>query len=184
MKKILQDKKLFASVLRILLLILFITVISYKFFMSSFLKIEEENNKKDIHSIITIINDNLKNLEAITIDYAQWDDTYEFIYDNDEEFLFENFRKGAEQIETLNIDFMIFTNLKNKKVFSTFSEDINLKNEIEKNILNKYQYRSEFSSVYCSSSVIKKGEHSYYLISKIPISDSTNDLSHNGFLYT
>lgn len=186
MQKLTSNKDLFSSLLKILAIILLITLLSYKFFLTNFEDIEKQNNKNNITSILTVLNDHLRNLENITLDYAHWDDTYDFIEGNDEGFLFENFRENADSIEVLNFDFMIFTDLKNKKIFSVFTKDTNRKEsqEIEEDILNKFESRNQFASLYTQKSFLLKEQENFYLIVKAPISNSDNSIANNGFLYS
>lgn len=158
MKKTNLSKNLNTSILKIILIIFIITLSSYLFFLNNFEKIEKENNKKNISSILTIINDHLKNLENTAFDYSQWDDTYSFIAGKHDEYINENFREGTESIEGLDLDFMVFTNLKNKKVFSIFRKEIKSKysQDIENDILKKFNSRNQFASLYKRESFILK----------------------------
>jgi sensor domain CHASE-containing protein len=88
--------------------------------MSNFNKLEKEQNLKNIKSVLHNMDKGLNYLEDTITDYAQWDDTYDFIETGNNDYIYENFREGTNTLETLELDFMIFTTLRNKKVYSKY----------------------------------------------------------------
>ncbi len=183
MKTLMKNRLLF--IFLALFTILVIIFISYRYFLTSFTQIEKEINKRNINSVITIVNNNLKSLENIITDYAKWDDTYNYIKTQNNEYIYENFREGANTLEDLELDFMIFTNLKNKKLYSNVSESSPLfwNEKVQQNLLNKFKARSGFSSLYKNKSVLLNHKNIYLLITKVTISNSDNTRPTIGFLY-
>ena len=68
--------------------------------------------KSNIKSFLASIDNEIKNLKNTTNDYSTWDDTYEFIKNKNKQYIYENFREGSETLKNLNIDSMIYVNLK------------------------------------------------------------------------
>ena len=68
-----------------LFLVILLFSFSFKFFITSFEKIEDTSNKNKVITILNTINNNIENLKMNTRDYSNWDDTYEFIHDENKE---------------------------------------------------------------------------------------------------
>ena len=71
-----------------LFLIILLFLGSYKFFISNFEEIEDSLNTNKITTILNIMNNDIKSLEMSTRDYSNWDDTYEFMIDENKELNF------------------------------------------------------------------------------------------------
>ena len=81
MKTLLLKTNSYLAVLFITILVVVFYTLSYSFFTVKFEDIEDEQNKKNINSFLTIIDNELSRVESITVDYAYWDATYRFIND-------------------------------------------------------------------------------------------------------
>ncbi|XPV68215.1 MAG: diguanylate cyclase [Halarcobacter sp.] len=167
---------LFFMVVYILSIILF-TFLSYRFFISDFINLEEKLNKNNISTFLKSLDKTLINLNNITKDYSVWDDTYKFIKDANSEYLYENFRDGSNTLEDLQIDALIFINLKNSVVFSTYNSLSHFENkkEFEKFIIKRFENNKKISTIF------KYKKQAFYLV-KHPImkSDAKSDI--NGYL--
>ena len=122
---------------------------SFKFFITSFEKIEDTSNKNKVITILNTINNNIENLKMNTRDYSNWDDTYEFIHDENKEYIETNFREGTHTLEELNLDVMIFHNIKNKIVFSKYTNSFleENKNDFEKLIIKKFKNTNKLGTI-------------------------------------
>lgn len=169
-----------------ILIVAILSFISYRFFMNNFEELEKEQNKKNIHSVLDLMNNELSNIEGIINDYAKWDDTYNFIKTNNQHYLYENFREGSNTLEDLELDFIIFTNLRNKKLFSKYIEKDFYQNNkfFENSILKKFENINELATIYRDNGKIVKVSSNYFYIVKKYISNSDDTVSSNGFIYS
>lgn len=103
------------------LLVLFLFFMSYKFFLDDFILLENKQNQSNIKSFLNNINNDLESLKNVTHDYAVWDDTYDFVNDENDEYIYENFREGTLTLQNLKLDGIVFINLENKILFSTYT---------------------------------------------------------------
>ena len=132
-----------------ILLLSFLFFTSYKFFLSDSFLLERTQNESNIKSFLASIDNEIKNLKNTTNDYSTWDDTYEFIKNKNKKYIYENFREGSETLKNLNIDSMIYVNLKNEVVFSIYNnKDLeNNKSNFEEFITTKFKEKANFNSI-------------------------------------
>jgi len=119
------------------------------------------------------------NIGNIVDDYSKWDDSYEFINDSNKEYIYENFREGTTTLEDLDIDYIIYADLKNHILFSKYHNDSLLKNkkDFEQQILEKFQNSST------ANTIIQYKNHYLYLVkSEIMLSDETGEA--NGYIFS
>lgn len=184
MKSLLLKTNPYIAVLFITILVVLFYSFSYSFFTAKFEDIEDEQNKKNINSFLTTIDNELSKVESITVDYAYWDATYRFINDKNKQYTNENFREGSNTLEDLGLDFMLFTNLNNTPIYSTYinstflKETKNFEVELIKSFLNKKNISNLFKKE------ILKYQNRYFVITKNEISTSDNKAKPNGYLYS
>ena len=183
MKTIKIKQEYLFSFLKILIIILILNFLSYKYFLSNFIDIEKVNNKNNIHTLLAIMDENLKSLENSVIDYAHWDDTYDYIKNKNKEYIYDNFREGSNTVETLNLHFMIFTDINNNKIYSNFSKKSEENLEIENDITKNFSENEMFSTLYIPKSFINKRSSNFFFITKIPITNNDETKTPNGFIY-
>lgn len=176
----LSNKNLFfyLSVLYIVIISL-LYIVSKNIIMSNFIDIESKVNKQNLNSVITNIDKDMNNLKNTTKDYSKWDDTYDFILGNNNNYIYENFREGSYTLEDLNIDGMIFVHKNKNILYSSYNNETLLLNKVylEKNILNKYINEKEFSTI-----ISYQNKYFYLIKANILKSDSTGNV--NGYLYS
>ena len=146
-----------------------IFLISYKFVLNDFIVLENKQNQSDINTFLSSLDENIGNLKNITNDYSTWDDTYEFAKKRNTSYIYENFREGSQTLVGLNLDAIIYINLKDEIIFSTYNNEYLKSNQIdfEKYLLTKFKdknnvneiinYNSNF--IYLSKSEILKSDH-------------------------
>ena len=132
-----------------LFLVILLFSFSFKFFITSFEKIEDTSNKNKVITILNTINNNIENLKMNTRDYSNWDDTYEFIHDENKEYIETNFREGTHTLEELNLDVMIFHNIEDKVIFSKYVNSFleENKNDFEKLIIKKFKNTNKLGTI-------------------------------------
>jgi len=161
-----------------LLIILFFSIVSYNFFISDYIKLENKQNKHNVEVILTAINANISNISNISNDYSNWDDTYDFIERVNKEYIYENFREGTTTLTDIGVDFFIYSNLKQQTVFSKYANDFLEKDKVdfERKILR-------FSPKNTLITVFKYKSHFLYLL-KSEIKKSDRSGKTNGYIYS
>lgn len=84
---------------------------------SQYIKIENENTKKDTLRGTNALQNRIDQLAQKTPDWSSWDDTYKFIIDKNEAYIESNIQ--ASSLQSLSVNFMMFINEKNELVHST-----------------------------------------------------------------
>ncbi|MDW8269552.1 MAG: PAS domain S-box protein, partial [Anaerolineae bacterium] len=94
-----------------------LSYVTYLWFIShNVIILESENVKDDIFRILTIINDDIAELNAILEDWALWDDTYEFIVTKNQYYIDSNLPNVT--LTNLRIEFMVFLDKANRVVYA------------------------------------------------------------------
>ena len=114
-----------------LFIVLVFSFTSYKFFIKDFIVLEKNQNQNNINTLLITLNLRMDNIKSIAHDYGGWDDTYHFIEGKNSDYIYDNFREGIDTLENLNLDFIIFSNLKDNIAFSQYTIDILKKNRVE-----------------------------------------------------
>lgn len=98
-------------------------------FKEDFSRIEKNTVTRDVTRAVNALNKEFSNLSSMSADWANWDDTYNFIQGTDTEYIEKNLTD--ESFINLNLNFMIFINNRNEIVFS---KGFNLENNTEESI--------------------------------------------------
>jgi diguanylate cyclase (GGDEF)-like protein len=140
---------IFYFVISYILLISFLFFTSYKFFITDFILLENIQNKNNIKTLLSNIDNEIKNLKNTTNDYSNWDETYEFIKNKNKEYIYVNFREGTQTLKNLNIDGIIYLNLKDEVIFSTYNNNYldSNKNEFEKFLILNFKEKDNLNSI-------------------------------------
>jgi len=152
---------------------------SYRLIIKDFIEVENNQNLNSINTLLIVLDSEIKNIKSIANDYGGWDDTYYFIENENSEYINSNFRDGIDTLENLNLDFIIFLNLKNHIIFSRYVNQLFQKDEdeFEKELFKKFKSEDVVNTLY------KFKTHYLYLVkTKVLRSDFTG--SPNGYIYT
>lgn len=153
--------------------------ISFNYFIKSFIFLEQQENKKTLASLISYMDAKFNSMKITANDYSYWDDTYKFIEDGNQEYIYNNFRDTIPTLENVKLDFMFFVNLNNKiiysKLSSKLSSNIDNKDDFTKNILASIKNDTK--------STLVEYKNNYYYIVKSNILKSDLKGDPNGFLY-
>jgi len=160
-----------SSYLTIILIFLFV---SYKFIISDFISLEKSQNQNNINTILKSMNTNIENISNIMDDYSKWDDSYDFILNQNKDYIYENFREGTNTLEDLDIDFIIYSNKQQQVLFSKYkNKNLELEHELfETDVLKK------FKNLKHTNTIMKFKSHYLYLVkAEILKSDETGETS-------
>lgn len=147
--------------------------ISDIYFLKNYKEIEFEQNDKNLTLFASKIETKLSHMLSIGTDYSVWDDTYEFIKGNKEDYININFRDHKTLLENLELDFMVFVDNKHQMVLSVG----------DKFDLNKlYDQFDKFEQEQTIKHISKIGSN-FFFVTKTPIlmSDGNSDIA--GYLF-
>src|SRR5688572_9155958 len=106
---------LLAGLLTALFLLLYFT--SNAIVSQGFRNLEEREARRNIQRVLNAIDDSRVGLQAIGLDWAHWDDTYEFINDQNQDYLDANLNDDTFERFNLNVALMFDSN--GKVVYET-----------------------------------------------------------------
>lgn len=97
-------------------LILSLFIISKVILLDSFLRIEEEDARKNVQRVMDALSDNHAAFGRIASDYAAWDDSYDFIRTGDPKFISANLVDTT--FANLKLNLVAFYDATGRRVFS------------------------------------------------------------------
>lgn len=129
----LQNKTLVFFLILLVCMSAVVTIISNSLITREFSEIEGLEVLHENEKIELIIRSQISALERTNIDWAYWDDTYNFMMDKNEEYLQSNLQDDT--FMTLRLNYMIFINNSNEIVYAKSfdldkNEEIQVSNEL------------------------------------------------------
>jgi signal transduction histidine kinase len=97
-------------------LITLLYFVSQGILMDSFNNLEEQDVSRNVQRVLNAFEQNINQLNIQNGDYAEWDDTYQFVQDRNQAYIDSNL--VAETFTSLGIDFMAFINDANEVVYT------------------------------------------------------------------
>ena len=85
--------------------------------VNSFARLEEQNVQQNIQRTLSALSNEFSDLSSKTGDYAEWDDTYAFVQDANEDYIQSNL--DAATWANLRVDLVVFINSSGQIVFGT-----------------------------------------------------------------
>lgn len=170
---------IFYFILSYVLLCIILCFINYKFFLNDFLLIEKEQNRNSVETFLNNINKNLENLKNSTNDYANWDATYEFMKNKNKKYIYENFRDGSQTLLEINLDSIMYLNLKNKVLFSRYTNEYLEvdKKDFENFLIEKFKDNDDLKTI------VNYNSHLIYLF-KSPVKNSDKTGADVGHIFS
>ena len=104
----LNTKTVFSLLIPLLLYAVATAVFQDAIISPSFADLEYREARKDAERCVSAINREIHHLQAITNDWASFNDTYEFIYDRNEDYIRNNLIEST--FINLNLNFIYFYN--------------------------------------------------------------------------
>lgn len=152
---------------------------SYKFFLTDFLSIEKEQNRNNVETFLNVINKNMETLVNTTNDYSNWDDSYEFMKNRNKNYIYENFREGSQTLTEINLDSIMYVNLKNKVLYSKYINEYltSNKKEYESYLIEKFKNSNSVNTI-----VNFNSKFIYTFKSQVKRSDKTGESV--GYIFT
>jgi signal transduction histidine kinase/sensor domain CHASE-containing protein len=174
-----KSKLFLTFFLTVIILLSTLTLLSNYIFLSKFSDLENAAISNDVKVVKNEIQKDLETLSLSTADWANWNDTYEFIEKINEEYKVDNL--SYDSLANLKIDLMIHTK-KGNYHFTT-----KLENEevfpLDKNFLNKLKdYKDLFNEKIKVQAIVDMKEFGIWLLTSQGITDSNKKYSPNGTL--
>ena len=141
-------------------------------------KDQEQHIKRDFDVIDYILKSEEEDMEAVLIDWGQWDDTYNFINTKKQEYIKSNLQ--SDTLNNLNLKSMIFLS-NNKEII--YSKENDIEAELSRNIMNKLMISSKnFDRTGSGKIGLISLQGKVYLVGILPITPSDKHEESNGFL--
>ena len=153
--------------------------VSFKFFLNDFIALENKQNQTNIHTFLNSINKNIESLRNTTNDYSKWDDSYEFMKNNNPEYIYENFREGSQTLSELNLSAILYLTLENTIQFSEYNNNYLKSNQkdFENYLINKFKNENVVNTIINYNS-------NFIYLSKNEVKRSDQTGESNGFILT
>jgi sensor domain CHASE-containing protein/signal transduction histidine kinase len=97
-------------------LLVILYVVSQYVLLSGFKKVEREDTEQNVNRLLDAFAEALNNLCVKSADWAQWDDTYRFIQDHNQEYIQSNLPDNI--FSDLKIDLILFFDDEKRLIFS------------------------------------------------------------------
>lgn len=172
-----KSKKNILSFLTIYFLtILCLTFLSHKILIKDYLELDRNHNLKNMQILFNHFDIRINSIKNIINDYAKWDKTYEFIQDENKDYIYENFRENTNTLEDLDVDFILFSTLDKKVIFSKYVDN-KMKNieKFQAHILENFQNNTKASTIF------KYNEKIFYVIKEDVLKSDFSGKS-NGYI--
>ncbi|MGB5867539.1 MAG: diguanylate cyclase [Arcobacteraceae bacterium] len=147
--------------------------------INNFVKFEKEQNLNNISILLEFMNQEINRISSTINDYSKWDDSYDFILNQSQSYLFDNFREGTDTLSDLRIDFILYTNRQKDILFSKYDND-SLKDD--KIVFEKYLIDTLYNENTADTIIKYKSTFIYLIKSEILKSDKTGVVS--GWIYS
>jgi len=105
-----------------LILIFFVYMVSKTFLLNNFTNIEIDTAHTDINVVLNYIQRDLSNLNSTNVDYAQWDDTYNYLNNRNSDYIYSNF-SDTTSLTRAKVGFILITDRLGNTVYKKNIED-------------------------------------------------------------
>jgi sensor domain CHASE-containing protein len=112
----LRDKTLLIIIVTLVALTLLLDLFSRAILLQSFDQLQAEAVQQNLHRTERLITMRIWQLDTALSDWAPWDDTYQFVADQNSDYIDANL--ADETLINLRVDFMVFLNMDGKIVYS------------------------------------------------------------------
>ncbi|MBI2328465.1 MAG: hypothetical protein HYU85_02310, partial [Chloroflexi bacterium] len=116
-------------------LVIILYFISQTILMRRFSQLDEQRTRQNVEQVLNTLSGDLLALKAITADWANWDDTYTFVEDVNQDYIEKNLVTGT--FTELRLNFMLFIHTSGQVVYSqAFDLDSEKETALPQSLLN------------------------------------------------
>src|SRR4030042_142970 len=90
--------------------------------LGSFAELEEKTVQQNVGRSLSALDNEFIDLRSKTGDYAEWDETYDFIQNGNEEYIYNNL--DAPTWANLRVDLVVFISAAGQVVYGTAFQDM------------------------------------------------------------
>jgi len=150
--------------------------VSQTILLEGFIEIEKQSISKNVERCVSVLHDDIEELNALNYDWSAWDDTYNFIQNANEEYIESNLVNST--FTTIRVNVMLYFNSSGNLIFGKAVDLQNgtevpipqgLLNQIYENDVLLYHYSTDSN---ISGIIIHKNA---ILISSLPILTSEDE---------
>jgi signal transduction histidine kinase len=120
----LRKRTIYLVISAICLILIAILATSNLVVLAGFRELESEDAVTQVNRTTNALNEEIDSITTMVRDYANWDDTYQFVQDNNTAYIENNL--VDETFEHLDVNLMIFLNSENQVVFSKTYDIVDL----------------------------------------------------------
>lgn len=174
-------KTLFISTVSFLLFVTVTMCISYLVFFRFIVNIEDTGVNNSFRTFDSIIDREEQGIKRTSLDWAHWDDTYNFMFDKNEEYIKSNL--VSQSLQQLNLSFIILLD-KDNNIFYEIDGDIKAKErDVLLDKLTNIRYKKYFNpdKIDASTGTIYAYDN-LFIVSEAPITTSDEKAKSNGTL--
>jgi signal transduction histidine kinase len=102
--------------------------------LGSFERLEEQNVQKNVQRTLSALSNEFTDLSSKAGDYAEWDETYAFVQDANEKYIFDNL--DPPTWANLRADLVVFINTAGQVVYGTVFQPNMTTTPIQQNLLD------------------------------------------------
>ena len=169
-------KTLLIGSLSLISIIVATIIIFYFSYFGYINKDKEQRIVRNFEVIDYMLEKEENNLQSLLVDWGQWNDTYEFINEPNQEYIDSNFSKGT--IEDLNIQSVIYLNNDRKIIYS---EESGMQKEDSEAILEKLLLNDEnFNKTNTQRTGLLFLKGKIYIVGTLPITSTDKQAESNG----
>lgn len=84
--------------------------------LQSYIRLEEQTTERNVQRALNALNDRLSVVHSTNVDWAHWNDTYQFVEDHNEDYLVANTNDNTFNLYSLNV--MLYLNADDEVAFS------------------------------------------------------------------
>jgi sensor domain CHASE-containing protein/putative methionine-R-sulfoxide reductase with GAF domain len=111
----LRNKTLISIGLTITFLVVLLYVSSRLILLDGFVRLEEQQVRQNLERVLNTIQNDVDALDAGTLDWAAWDDTYEFIVDGNPDYIDSNL--VDEMFSHMRLNFVLYIDVQGDLVY-------------------------------------------------------------------
>ncbi|MEY2672085.1 MAG: hypothetical protein RL687_502 [Candidatus Parcubacteria bacterium] len=172
----------------ILLCILALSLVIYFYstsiFQRSYEQIEQDESRRNVQLVENQMSNIMDQLELKIIDWAWWDDTYQFVKDKNKDYIISNL--GVGSVSNLKINSIVYIDKENSIIFSK-NVDFNAKEELKSfavdEHISSHPKLSEFSNEKIPNSGIIMLPEGPMIVATAPVLDSDANGQSRGTLF-
>ncbi|MDD7793053.1 HD domain-containing phosphohydrolase [Clostridium sp. 'White wine YQ'] len=166
----------------VILSFIFMFLVTYAVFYLAYYGFIEKHKKNEIEesfqTVDYILSNEEENLKSSLLDWAVWDDTYEFINNKNDDYIKSNL--DFSSLVTLNLKMMIFLDDKGNLVYS---KETGIDKEVAEELSNEILLKNkEIKDIGSTKSPLLLVKNKAFLVAKSKVTKSDDSADSNGYL--